>query len=86
MTYELVFALLGSMGTRNSQRRDHAQVATRIGDELQFFSRSTCQARHRGDWPQLSEALDDLVALVEIDGARPDPSPAPFDADTSRRS
>jgi len=53
------------LGPTSSQHGRYAEIAGRIRDELRFFSSSACLARHRDEWPQLWEALDDLVALVD---------------------
>lgn len=53
------------MGSTSSQHGRYTEIAGRIRDELRCFTSSACQARHRDEWPQLWEALDDLVALAD---------------------
>jgi hypothetical protein len=70
--------------TRSGRRDgDYTEIASRIRDELRFFSSSSCQARHREEWPQLWDALDDLVALVDSGHSSRLPSPRLFQIGTT---
>jgi hypothetical protein len=74
-----MFAVIDWMRTGTNHNDGYREIARRIRDELAFHSGSECEAQFRGAWPLLWEALDELVQLVDRDGASTASSPRLFE-------